>query len=193
VNNLPSNYSGSLKVLLNDVTLPIVCRNIVLLLILGNISDKAMAADIALHFWYSLFLPAEYRLQISLIMVSFLQKASENVFQIPLGSRSSISCRLPKEATKYFQHFIDSATSAEDTQNEYDRVRTARSRSDFRDRMYAKLKPSHRVAFQQYRRFGILLPFGALNAHFNCPNLSLFSLDKKWWQSDYADPLEGWE
>jgi len=193
VNNLPSNYSGSLKVLLNDGTLHVVCRNIVLLLILGNISDKAMAADIALHFWYSLFMPAEYHLQISLIMISFLQKAIEDGFQIPLGPCSSLSCCLPKEATKYFRHFIDSTTSVEDAQNEYDRVRTARSRGDFRDRMYAKLKPSHRVAFQVYRRFGILLPFGAVNAHFNCPNLSLFSLDKKWWQTDHADPLEGWE
>jgi hypothetical protein len=59
--------------------------------------------------------------------------------------------------------------------------------------MYAGLKPSHRVAFQEYRRFGIVLPFGAMNAHFNSPNRSLFSPTGSWLQTDYADPLEGWD
>ena len=59
--------------------------------------------------------------------------------------------------------------------------------------MYAKLRPSHRVAFQEFRRFGIVLPFGAPNAHFNVPNPSLFSPEGKWLQTDYADPLMGWE
>ena len=72
-------------------------------------------------------------------------------------------------------------------------MRTAPSRRDYRDRMYAGLKPSHRVAFQEYRRFGIVLPFGAINAHFNVPNRSLFSPTGRWLQTDYADPLEGWE
>jgi hypothetical protein len=59
--------------------------------------------------------------------------------------------------------------------------------------MYLALRPAHRVAFHEFRRFGIVLPFGAMNAHFNCPNLSLFSPEGKWLQTDYADPLEGWE
>jgi len=83
--------------------------------------------------------------------------------------------------------------SLDEVQREYDRVRTAPSREDFRERMYAQLRPSHRVAFQEYRRFGIVFPFGAVNAHFNTPNVSLFSLDGTWLQTDYADPLEGWD
>lgn len=84
-------------------------------------------------------------------------------------------------------------TSVSQIQDEYDRVRNAPSRRDFHERMYAKLRPSHRVAFHEFRRFGIVLPFGALNAHFNVPNLSLFSFEGSWLQTDYADPLEGWE
>lgn len=57
LNCLPSNYSGNLKILLNDHNVPIVCRNIVILLILGTTLDKTMAADIALDFWYSVFMP----------------------------------------------------------------------------------------------------------------------------------------
>ena len=193
VNGLPSTYSGSLTILLNDINPSIVCRNIVILLILGNIQDKVVAADMALHFWYSAFMPMEYRLQISAMLSKFLQQTKEGKIVVPLGPCSTLSCCLPEEASYFFLHFISGSISIDDAQEEYDRVRNAPVRGDLRDRMYARLNPSHRVAFQEYRRFGIVLPFGAMNAHFNSPNLSLFSPDGKWLQTDYADPLEGWE
>ena len=88
---------------------------------------------------------------------------------------------------------MSSSLSIDDVQGEYDRVRAAPSQRDFRERMYLSLRPSHRVAFQEFRRFGIVLPFGAPNAHFNVSNSSLFSPEGKWLQTDFADPLEGWE
>lgn len=193
LNGLPSDYSGHLNLLINDFNPVIFCRNVVLLLILGNVSDENLAADIALHFWYSAFIPLEHRFQTSGVLGLFLQRMRENQFPIPLGPRSTLSTTLSRELAEYFLHFISCSFSIGDIQNEYDRVRTAPSRRDYRDRMYASLRPSHRVAFQQFRRFGIVLPFGAFNAHFNCPNLSLFSLEGKWLQTDYADPLDGWE
>jgi hypothetical protein len=193
VNSLPSTYSGKLSILLNDLNLAIVCRNVMLLLILGNIPDESLAADIALHFWYSAFMPMEYRLQLSTLVSKFIQQTKDGKVVIPLGPHSTLSCCLPEEATYFFLHFISSNLTVGDAQEEYDRVRNAPSRRDYRDRMYARLKPSHRVAFQEYRRFGIVLPFGAINAHFNRPNPSLFSPQGKWLQTDYADPLEGWE
>jgi len=193
-NDLPSDYSGHLNILVNDFNPVIFCRNVLLLLILGSLPDETMAADIALHFWYSVFMPSEYHSQLSMVLISFLQQMRDNASRIPLGPRSTLSTFLPKEfLTTYFSHFISSAGSMGDTQDEYDRVRSAPSRHNYWDRKYASLKPSHRVAFQQYRRFGIVLPFGAMNAHFNSPNLSLFSLKHKWLQTDHADPLEGWE
>jgi len=125
--------------------------------------------------------------------MAFLQKLTDGVLPIPLGPRSTISAFVSKEVASHLSHFVSSELSTAEIQNEYDRVRTAPSRCDYRDRMYASLRPSHRVAFNEFRRFGIVLPFGAMNAHFNCPNLSLFSPDGKWLQTDYADPLEGWE
>jgi hypothetical protein len=135
-------------------------------------------------------MPAEYRLQLSAIIVRFMQQDNQT---ITLGPRSKLLTAFPKEVAKIFSHFISSSLSIGDIQDEYNRVRTAPSRRDYRDRMYLTLKPAHRVAFHEFRRFGIVLPFGAVNAHFNCPNLSLFSPDGKWMQTDYADPLEGWE
>jgi hypothetical protein len=153
-----------------------------------------MAADIALHFWYSVFMPMEYRLQISVAMTSVLERAAETqAFVSDLGPRSTLSVIIPEGWKECLMHFISSSFSLDKAQDEYDRVRLAPSRQEFRERMYANLRPSHRVAFLDYRRFGIVYPFGAQNAHFNVPNTSLFSIGGQWLQSDYADPLEGWE
>ena len=100
---------------------------------------------------------------------------------------------LSTQAMQCLSHFISLPISVSDSQDEYVRVRNAPSRRDFRDRMYVGLRPSHQVAFIEYRHSGIVLPFGAAKAQFNCPNCSLFSPDGKWLQTDYADPLEGWE
>ncbi|EDR07431.1 uncharacterized protein LACBIDRAFT_298608 [Laccaria bicolor S238N-H82] len=197
VNSLPPDFSGNLNILVNDRCLPIVCRNIILLLILGTISDEHLAADVALHFWYSTFMPHEYRMRISAMFTSLIlpqtTPGSPIICSCPLGRNSTISFSLPNEAMRYFAYYSSMDVSISQVQDEYDRIRNAPSRRDFRERMYAKLKPPHRVAFHEFRRFGIVLPFGALNAHFNVPNLSLFSFEGRWLQTDYADPLEGWD
>ncbi|OJA14610.1 hypothetical protein AZE42_07966 [Rhizopogon vesiculosus] len=190
INSLPDDYSGHLKVLINDKQLPVVARNLTTLLILGTVSNETLAADMALHFWYSAFMPVEYCTKIMTMVASLMLREDPQ----PLGPHSSMECSLPLATEQFFpQYGSFTHISMADARKEYDRVRNAPSRQDFRDRMYARLKPSHRLAFQEYRRSGIVLPFGAMNAHFNAPNTSLFSFDGKWLQTDYADPLEGWD
>lgn len=60
-------------------------------------------------------------------------------------------------------------------QAEYDRVRVDPGRKGAWDRVCTFLRPSHRVVMHTYRRFGLLLPFGAVYSHCNSPNVSLFS------------------
>lgn len=190
VNGLPSDFSGRLDILINDITTPIACRNLLLLIILGTIPDQTIAADIALHFWYSAFIPVEYRFQLVMALTTFMDQRET----ARLGARSSLRWFFPDDGTKYLLSYCTpEALSVDEAQLEYNRVRNAPSRRDYVDRLYAKLKPSHRVAFQEFRRFGIVLPFGAPNAHFNTPNPSLFSPQCDWLQKDFADPLEGWE
>ena len=195
INALPSNYLGKLTVIINDLSSSTACRNILILLVLGTISDKTLAADIALHFWYSVFMPVEYTLHMSAVLVSFLASITEGgqKFSVPLGPRSTLFVCISRADAEHLKHFISQSISMEKAQDEYDRVRGSPSREDYRERMYSALRPSHRLAFQQYRRFGIILPFGAPNAHFNAPNNSLFSSRGEWLQTDYADPLGGWE
>ncbi|KAH6906719.1 hypothetical protein BKA70DRAFT_396558 [Coprinopsis sp. MPI-PUGE-AT-0042] len=196
VNGLPANFSGKLTVVLNDGTTPVVARNLTLLLLLASESDRALAADLALHFWYSVFMPIEYQHKVARLVMDFL-KASPADGHVPLGTKSNLiltgTGRQLDEIKSELARYSPLSPTLESAQAEYDRVRRAPSRRDLRDRMYANLQPSHRVAFQEYRRFGLVLPFGAINAHFNRPNPSLFSPEGYWWQKDYADPLEGWK
>jgi hypothetical protein len=204
INSLPSNYSGKLDILINDGNPFVFCRNIVLLLILGCVPDEKLAADMALHFWYSVFIPAGYRLRISSIVNVFLKHFIDPATRgkpFPLGGTSKLATPwLDEEHRMCFQHFTfdpdmpgGAGIKIGDAQAEYNRVRTDPSRKDYRDTMYPRLKPSHRVAVYEFRRYGIVLPIGAANAHFNCANSSLFSIEGRWLQTDFADPLEGWK
>jgi hypothetical protein len=182
-----------LNILLNDLDPVIFSRNLVLLLILGNVPDETIAADMALHFWYSTLMPKGHHLLLSSIIESFVRQTAQDP-TTNLGPCSKLSTLFTQEVGMILSDYIWSEKlSIGDIKEEYNRVRTAPSRRDYRDRMYLALRPAHRVAFHKFRRFGIVLPFGAMNAHFNSPNFSLFSAEGKWLQTDYADPLEGWE
>ena len=135
----------------------------------------------------------EYRLRI-LSVVSTLLKEGDSASPIvaPLGPHSSMTCLVSSRVRGLLMENVGPVMSLDQAQMEYKRVRKAPSRVDFRDRMYMGLRPSHRLAFLEYWRFGIILPFGALNAHCNVPNPSLFA-DGMWLQTDFADPLESWE
>jgi hypothetical protein len=106
-----------------------------------------------------------------------------------LGRNSTISFALRNEALRYFAHYSSVNSSVSQVQDEYDRVRNTPSRCDFRGRMHAKL-PKPTMSFHEFCRLGIVLPFGALNAHFNVPNLSLFSFEGNRLQMDYAEALD---
>ncbi|EEB91556.1 hypothetical protein MPER_10064, partial [Moniliophthora perniciosa FA553] len=58
------------------------------------------------------------------------------------------------------------------------------------------MKPSHRVAMQRWRRFGILQPLGASNADFNLTNSSLLAPRNDMVDllvDDTTNPLQGWD
>lgn len=200
VNSLPPHYSGKLDILINDKNPAVTSRNLVLLLILGTLPDEDTAVDAALHFWYSAFMPAEYHMQMCAALNRFLRHLDDEPAPGPfaLGGDSTLSVHGSPTSMPmlygFFQRYISSSSiSMDEAQIEYDRVRSAPSRRDFRDRMYAGLTKSHRLAFFRYRQHGIVIPFGAMNAHFNYPNASLFFFNNQWLQTDHSDPLAGWD
>lgn len=71
--------------------------------------------------------------------------------------------------------------------------RFAPSRNDRHHRQYCRIEPSHRLAALEFRRFGLVLPFGAANNNFSTTNKFLFSSEGRWLQSDMADPMDSWK
>jgi hypothetical protein len=135
----------------------------------------------------------EYRLRILSLVADLLQKKkSDEPIVTPLGPHSTMSCFVSCDVEKLLIDNVGPDLSIDEAQAEYTCVRNEPSHADYKDRMYMGLRPSHRLAFLEFRRFGITLPFGAVNSHFNTPNSSLFS-DGMWLPSDYADPLKCWE
>ena len=78
VNNLPLNYSGKLTILLDDVQPSVAIRNLVLLLLLGDTSDPAQAAELAVHLWYSAFVTPSHHHQLYAHLFRFSCLSSAN-------------------------------------------------------------------------------------------------------------------
>ncbi|KAF6752084.1 hypothetical protein DFP72DRAFT_906060 [Ephemerocybe angulata] len=196
VNSLPDDFTGKLQIVINDKDSTITARNLVMLLLLGGQNDALLAVDAVIHFWFSTFLPFEYHAMISGTLASFTRDYPD----ITTGLKSSfglyssvqLGCDLAPllDIVEHLNRAV--GLSPNDAQEEYDRVRQDPSRKDATDWMYAGLKPSHRASVQQYRRMGLVLPFGAVHAHFNATNVSLFSPEGIWLQHDSADPIHGW-
>lgn len=49
-----------MSIVLNDISPEVASRNLLLLQVFNGIPDPKLAADIALHLWYSAFLPQEH-------------------------------------------------------------------------------------------------------------------------------------
>ncbi|CAG8802856.1 6487_t:CDS:1, partial [Racocetra fulgida] len=66
------------------------------------------------------------------------------------------------------------------------------ARRDYRHRYMQRLTPGERICFDNFRHHGILLPFGALDAHHNVPNRFIIDRMFGWTMADSSDPLSGW-
>jgi len=154
-----------------------------------------VASESVLHLWYSIFLPIDF-LARALLPFSQHQILKQNFDgeQIELTPKTTISTTLESETVQLIHaNMITSQINPAAANNALNSVMNAPERVDYRDRFYFGLKPAHRVAFQEFRRFGITMPFGAVNAHLNVPNPTLVTPNGKVFLNDNASPLQGWE
>ena len=192
---LPEDYSGKLQFFVSNRCEEIIARFLLSVLVLDQISDPNMAVDMVIHLFYSVFLPKVYLEIIQGIIKRFAELLEDGIYW-PGGRPGYIKLSQSpwSHVVTLLQTWQHSTLTMNSAQREYDRMRNAPNREDYRERMYASLRPSHRVAFLEFRQFGLVLPFGSLNAHFNAPNVTLFSTDSgKWLQTDHADPLNLFE
>lgn len=196
VNELPDDYSGELTIVLNDREPMIVLRNMLLLMILGTMTDEigiAQAADVALHLWGSTFIRGEDQIvHAKAIMQLTGLIRGQDLFSLRLGENSIMAGKMTAQVVGVLAQAMKFDLDVNDANAEIRRVRFEPTREDRHHRGYCRLKPSHRLASLEFRRFGIVLPFGAANNHFNTPNKYLFSSSGRWLQDDLATPLESW-
>ncbi|ESK91309.1 hypothetical protein Moror_2823 [Moniliophthora roreri MCA 2997] len=195
VNALPDDYNGKLAIVLNDRNPLVVARNVLILSAIGLMEDVDQAVDFALHLWYSAFIPMKgSALAFASLHQQLLADQPFDGRQINLSPTSTLSMVLsPLTIEAIVSDLNFNVVDAGTANNILNAVMNAPERVDYRDRFYARLKPSHRVAIQEYRRFGLLMPFGAPNAHLNRPNPSLITPTGQLWLNDSASPLEGWD
>jgi hypothetical protein len=100
-------------VLLNDQGTALLARNIILLLILGSTVDISVAAEYALHVWYSAFVPIDYDLEVKSILSHFLETLQANklgniTFSSALGRTSNISGMVLPSTMEWYCHCVQS-------------------------------------------------------------------------------------
>ncbi|KZV88308.1 hypothetical protein EXIGLDRAFT_619572 [Exidia glandulosa HHB12029] len=194
VNGLPKNYSGRLTLRINDREPITIIRNILMLAILGLLSDSSVAAEHSLHIWYSVFLPNAYFSDVLPVLSEIINKLmSDDDATIDLSPSSTLSIATTSNLRSSLGMFVSNGSLDPGQANDaFTHVMNAPERVDYRHRYMAALRPSHRLAMFEWRRFGIVQPFGAFNAHLNTPNRWLFGPGGRLFMFDSANPLEGW-
>lgn len=130
--------------------MPITCRNLVILLVLGTMDDQELAADVALHFWYSILLPEEYKYHVRAATKRYFDHAAEHKAPQPpisLGPHLDVTLPFSPGVPQTLEHVVGLTMTPQSAKKEYLQMRNRKSKQDYFARMYFNLKPSHRVAF----------------------------------------------
>ncbi|KAI0028620.1 hypothetical protein K488DRAFT_89555 [Vararia minispora EC-137] len=193
VNGLSEDYTGRTRILMNDHDGFVTIRNVMLFLILGQIPDKRRAVDIAVHFWYSAFLPADYEAEIFAIVDGLCASWSGGTVHIRLTETTKLSCDISPGCYELLKMCRDSVYTCDHAAHEIEKIRFAPSRVDYLHKEFYPLSPSHRLSFFHFRKSGILLPCAAPTERFTSPNRFLFLPSGDWILSDGSNPLEAWD
>ena len=158
-----------------------------------TLSLKEEGSEHALHVWYSLFLPESYTMRIAATVLRSEVFNNLNETRSSMTKTTSVYRTFNPSTIGFLSMWLSLTLTPSDASNAYNAVMNNPERADYQDRFFSTLKPSHRVAYDTYRSFGLVMPFGAPNAHMNRPNGWLFSPDKRLCMNDSANPLEGWK
>jgi hypothetical protein len=124
VNELPSDYSGELTILLNDCEPAIVLRNMSLLIILGTIEDTNLAADAALHFWCSAFVQMHHAILYAPIWMQLLNKLGQpDQWSVKLGENSVMTGAVSEHTMLLLLRMLTSKLGLSDAKDEMKRIR----------------------------------------------------------------------
>lgn len=178
VNNTPKTYLGKTTIVLNDVDIHITVRNIAMLLLL-NIEDVEVSADVITHLWYSARLKPSH---VSLLKTHVQSKIDQVVEQLKnvkgdalqaktfsIG-KSTIRVILFKYQWASLKNMLAKILDPQTT--EASRKSIVVENKDEVDRVMYEIKSKlhRRRSAMHYREHGVLLPFGSCCEAFTAAN-----------------------
>ncbi|KAJ7230408.1 hypothetical protein GGX14DRAFT_583140 [Mycena pura] len=200
VNSLPSDYAGYCDILLNDINPVLLNRSLVILFILLSSGPSLEeAAEFSAHLMYSAALPgagAEYvKRCVDFIYGAGGEFEADLSFQRCLDTRGEgkVYSVQPSTGIKRLLEMCHSRYPLSDALKSMKDITLASDHLDLREKCFAALHPSHRMAFQRFRETGVLAPFSHNIANFTEPNRLLFSPHGAWLVPEDANPLFGWD
>jgi hypothetical protein len=181
---LPTSFTQSTDLYINDRDLDIVARNLILLLIGLIVEEDNEAVECMIHVWYSAFLRecdmAILRDRVRPLVEDVCRKIQDRSPDVDLGKTwkfAQHSCRveLTKESWGKVLLCLDNIQSLSTDQAKQRRnaVVLAPEHVDFTERRMLALTPTHRICKKRFREDGLLLPFGAFRLDFKVPNPSV--------------------
>ncbi|KAH8832378.1 hypothetical protein DL96DRAFT_1581831 [Flagelloscypha sp. PMI_526] len=168
INKLPSDYRGSMNILINDHNPMIV----------SGIS------------FYSVYCSPYLAYEMQNLVQTHANLGTQAQDIISFGSSTLHSFSDPQLKMFIALHMgrVMMTMSPEHAKKALHAIMLAPSRIDYRDRAYGGLEPSH-----PWRESGTVLPLGASSAHLTMPNPWMFDHEGKLFLKDSASPLQGWE
>ncbi|PYI28678.1 hypothetical protein BP00DRAFT_480748 [Aspergillus indologenus CBS 114.80] len=203
VADLPSTYTGSLDITINDRDEDVVIRNAILLLIALVVDDPNEAIDCIIHLWYSaLVRESDIRVlsdRIRPLIQDVCNTRIDHGPSVPLSKTwtfgpCSLSITLARAVWSRLLSYcnIPSDLTAASAQ----KIRTEQvfgaSEKDLHEEHMIFLSPRQRLAYHKFRQDGLLLPFGHPRDDFVQPNPTLFQYKGIWPLMVRANPLRGW-
>jgi hypothetical protein len=178
--SLPQTYTGDVLLVINDLDMDVVARNVIMLLLALKVEDSEQAAQSVIHIWYSATIrPVDAQLLKELIYpmiedVCFkIADRAAGTLQAKTWNVGKCSLRLvlKKESwTTLLSHLR--VPLGLTLQQAYDK-RVAVTKAEQQQEIHRDLcvlRPEHRLCREKYRDDGILLPFGHSREEFTVPN-----------------------
>ncbi|KAI5083583.1 hypothetical protein GOP47_0003326 [Adiantum capillus-veneris] len=191
---LPVKFNAEVTIYINDHNPIIMARNFLMLKLLQTYGSDALDANIAL--WYSAAMTHEQSVVIDGVVIHTLKSTAAGCadkdlhVNFPAPGRSSIHVSDGSKLWPVLACMTGSRSSKEEMwSSRSEKVKSA-LKSDCK---MACLRPSHQVAWKEFRKRGLLLPFGAYNASHSVPNKFLFHPSSGWLPHADANPLSGWD
>ncbi|KAF1831410.1 hypothetical protein BDW02DRAFT_531923 [Decorospora gaudefroyi] len=213
IRSLPESLGQNFKITINDWDFDVAARSAIMLLFAFASLDEnesehasyAHAAESLIHLWYSAFIPHSLFCSVQTKVGKLLHDDTTHTVQVVHDQMIKKTWSFPRDKTLCITLRADQWPKLDGfleipaglTEQSAREVRAAvvmsPERADYRDRWYFKdAYPSMRVAKQQFRDDGILLPFGHPRAEFTVPNPTMFQSPDCWPFDDQANPMGGW-